>query len=250
MAHSSFASFISIRTTTRAPVEENRINLEISMANRGDEAAYNLQAEIVFEKETYFTARTAQLDPDQTISFTRSIEMPPSKRGEYPLVVVAHYTDANQYPFSALSCITVSNKSDAPPSDLFGNMDAVSLSTTGRVVLTVNNKGEKDLSTSIRLFAPGELKIITPRKQVSIPAGSQKKISFDTENFSALGGSTYQIYAVAEYETEGVHHTGIIPGSIAVTESRDIAGIHRTVVLTILILCTLIFAAAQYIKRK
>ncbi len=250
IANPSFASFISIQTTIRSLVEENRIDLEISTANKGDEAAHNVQVEIVFEGETYFTSKKPKLGSNQTISFNKSIEISPSKQGCYPLIIVTHYTDAHQYPFSALSCIIVSNKRDAPPSVIFGNMADESFSTKGRVVLTVKNRGENDISTSVRLFAPRELKIINSRQQVSMPARSQKEIYFDMENFSALGGSTYQIYATAEYEIKGIHQTGIIPGTLTITKSRQIVGISHTVVLVILIVCTLIFIAAQYIKKK
>lgn len=250
MANASFASFISIQTTTRSLVDENRINLEISLVNKGDEAAYNLQAEIVFESETYFTSKIPKLETNQMTSFKKSIEMSPSKRGDYPLIIVVHYTDANQYPFSALSCIIVSNKRDTPPSDIFGNMKAENFSTRGSLVLTVKNRGEKDISTSVRLFAPGELKITNPMQQVSMPARSQKEIIFDMENFSALRGSTYQLYATAEHAINGVHQTVIMQGSVAITESRHIFGVSQQVVLTILIFCTLVFVAAQYMKRK
>ena len=246
----SFASFISIHTTTQSSLVKNKLTLNVSLQNKGDEAAYDVQAEIMFGFKTFSTPKLKKLPPDRSISFPLSHDIQTGKQGDYPLIIVTHYTDANGYPFSALSCILVSNRKDAPPLEIIGSMETARFTKTGQVKVMLKNNAENDILTSVRLIVPAELNVNIPLKQVSIVSKTQKDIVFELENSSALSDSSYQIYAVAEYDKNEFHKTVIVPGTVFIEKSNRILGIDYKAIILILVLFSLIFLIAQFKKRK
>ena len=132
-------------------------------------------------------------------------------QGVYPVVVIIHYSDANGYPFSALLCRTFSLHQNEPVAEIFGEMTPATLSKKGKIKLTLKNTGKSEIKTSTTLIAPKEFKISQEKQQTAVLSKAVKKLSFPVENFSALTGSQYQIYAISEYEQNGIHQTSITP---------------------------------------
>ena len=249
MAGISSAAIISIQTTIQSTLENGQANLDISLKNNGDEIAYNVQTEFFFEGKTHHTPKISKLGINQTITFMKSIVLPSDIKGDYPLIMLTHYADANDYLFSALSCIRISTTSDTPPMELSGNMEGTGFSKKGRVIAGLKNLAQSDLMATLKLWVPRELKTDNAKQNVSIPPKTGKEITFEVENFSALPGSNYQVYAIAEYDKDGFHQTCLIPGQVSITKSRQLFGISYKGVIGILVFFICIFITAQFIKK-
>ena len=251
LAHTASASFIRLDTSVATDIgKNNSLGLKISVSNKGDEPAHAVQAEIVIGNEVYFSHKQPTLEVARTLHFNQSYPGKNEKQGVYPVIVIIHYSDANGYPFSALLCRTFSHHQNAPVTEIFGEMAPVTLSEKGKIRLTLKNTGKSEIQTSTTLITPKEFKISREKQQTVVLPKALKKLSFAIENFSALTGSQYQIYAISEYEKNGIHQTSITPGTIMVVASKKIIGLEYRTLILILILLAVVFFAAQFKKKK
>ena len=250
LAGVSVASYISLNTTVSSKVDDNKLQIMITSINKGDESAYSVQAEINVAGQKIMAKKLQELGVDKTYKIFEEIKLDLASAGKYPLIVTMHYADANQYPFSALNAQTFIYRAEEIPAQVFGRMRSASFWKEGKVKLTLKNMGAEDISAVTNLVVPRELTVAENNQKMEVCGKSEKSASFKIENFSALHGSTYQVFAVSEYEKDGVHHTNITPGTIKIVESKEIFGISYNVIIALLALLILFFIAAQFIKKK
>jgi len=243
------ASYISLNTTVTSKVTENTLKVLVSVINKGDEAAHNVQAKIRVGDQKILTEKRDQLEVDQTYTGYATFNLPYKTPGQYPLVLVMHYADANQYPFSALTCQTFSYKAGAAPSDIFGQMKGDTFWKQGEAKLLLKNMGEVEIETQVKIIAPRELTVIGEDQKVILLPKAEKKISFPIKNFSALSGSTYQLFALSEYENQGFHRAIFVPGTVRVNETKTVLGINYLYLVFILIVLVFLFLAFQLFKK-
>ncbi|MEE8637769.1 MAG: hypothetical protein V3T21_01860 [Candidatus Margulisiibacteriota bacterium] len=249
-AYSAAASYISLQTSVTSRVVKNTLKVSVSAINKGDEPAHNVQAEIRVKEKTIPAKKLAQLGVNQVYRAQASFNLSHKKPGEYPLIVTMHYADANLYPFSALTSQTFSYKTDALVSEIFGSMQSTTFWKKGKVKLTLKNMSRSEVKASTYLVVPRELTVAEKPFELSIPSKSARDLNFEIENFSALHGSSYQVFAISEYEKNGVYQTSISPGTVKIIKTREIFGINYTVIIVVLLLMVLIFVAAQFLKKK
>ena len=248
--YSAAASYISLQTSVTSRVVKDTLKVSVSAVNKGDEPAHNVQAEIRVKEKTIPAKKLAQLGVNQVYRAQVSFNLSHKKPGEYPLLVTMHYADANLYPFSALTCQTFSYKSEALPGQIFGSLKSASFWKKGKVKLTLKNMSQSEVKALTYLVVPRELTVAEKPFELSIPSKSARDLNFEIENFSALHGSSYQVFAVSEYEKEGVYQTSITPGMVKIVKTREIFGINYKVILVVLLILILIFTAAQVLKKK
>jgi len=244
------ASYISLQTTVNSAVAGNTLTVSISSVNKGDEAAHNVQAEVRLGEKKVVLKKAAELKVNGAYRAQRSFKLDQKVPGEYPLVVVMHYADANQYPFSALSCQTFSYRTESRPSDLFGKLTSSTFWKKGRVKLTLKNLSKADIEASTSLVVPREISAAPDRVEISVPANSKEEAAFELENFSALNGSSYQVFAVTEHEKGSLHQTTITPATVKIMQSQELFGLSYPVIIFIIAVLTLVLVAAQFLGKK
>lgn len=243
---SASASYISLNTTLTTKVENNQLRVLLESINKGDESAYNVQAEIRVGDKKFLAKKRQDLGINQRYKAYTTFKLGKIKPGQYPLVLIMHYTDANQYPFSALTCQTYSYKAANLPSDIFGRMKSRTFWKQGKVKLTLKNMSDSEISTSTFLVIPREITVAGGSQKATLLPKSQQTINFSVENFSALSGSNYQIFAIAEYEKEGRHQTSITPGMLKIVEAKQILGINYLYFMIIFAVLVAVFIAFQF----
>jgi len=245
----TFASFISLKTTVTSVVEKDHLKVVISTVNKGDEPAYNIQAEVRVGDQKILGSKTQELGINQPYQAEAVFPLRLTTPGRYPMVLVMHYTDANQYPFSALNCQTFAYKMDAPPSELFGTLRPVSFWKKAETQLNVKNMGDAKITASVSLVVPRELTVDNGNFKLDIPAKSENSQRISISNFSALSGSDYQVFAAVEYEKDNMHYTSILPGVVKIVEAKTVMGINATFLIVAFILLVVVFVAFQVIKK-
>jgi hypothetical protein len=245
------ASFISLNTSLTTKVTGRQLLVLVKAENKGDETAYNVQAEIRVAHQSVLGQKVSQLPVNSRYQAEFSIPLSKlAKPGCYPLALLLHYTDANQYPFSALSCQTFNfNSTDLPP-EIFGKMTAGSFWKKGEVKLSYKNLGDNKFKLAISLITPRELTVSGEKKTLLLSAKSAESLTIPVENFSALSGSNYQIFALAEYNLGDKHQTVIVPGMIRIADKTTLLGLDRNLLIVILVALLAIFSAAQLLKKK
>jgi hypothetical protein len=245
----SHASYISLQTSLTSQYENDRLTVNVTIVNKGDESAYNVQVEFRVGGRNVLSSKIAELAVGETRELEQTLPFNIARPGTYPLALITHYTDANQYPFSALLMQTfVYRDSGFPP--LSGQLSSASFDREGKLDYKIKNSGQGVVKVQTTLIAPAELTIVPVNRELIIEPGTEQGLSFAVKNFSALPGSTYQIFAVAEFEENGLHYTAIAPGLIKIVARRAILGIDQSIYIAILALLLLLFVGAQLLRKK
>jgi hypothetical protein len=243
------ASYISLNTTLSSKVEGRTLKVSVISVNKGDESAFNVQAEVKAANREVMAEKLTELAVNGTYQAEINFLLPPGKPGSYPLILITHYTDANQYPFSALTAQTFVYQREAP-THLFGQIKSSPFSKEGDLRIILKNSGDKEIRAKTRLIYPNELSVDRAQIDFSIKPKSEQKGRFHLKNFSALSGSTYQLFAVSEFEDAGAHYTNIFPGTVKIMATEEIFGVKYSLLLVALAVLVIVFLGAQFFKWK
>ncbi len=220
-----------------------------SVSNSGDEPAYSVQTSFPAAQGIVFpTLFIARLDPGKQVDtrFDANITaglLP----GKYPVPVMTEYADANNYPFSAVSYSYIVND-ERISSGITGTFGDVKIPKAGNANLKLNvaNRDTVAHNATLMILASKELLATGYEKTVMINAESQKQINVEISSLSALEGSTYSIFAIIEYDSNGRHFSGFARGSVAITKDE---GLFSNILLAAgAIILVILFAYLQ--KRK
>jgi hypothetical protein len=105
---------------------------------------------------------------------------------------------------------------------------------------------DSEISAKTFLVIPREITVAGRSQKITLLPKSQKTMSFSVENFSALSGSNYQIFAITEYEKDGRHQTSITPGMLKIVEAKQILGINYIYFMVVFAVLVAVFIAFQF----
>ena len=217
-----YAKFISLTTTISEIEIENKTQANLTVANYGDEAAFSVSISLIlpegFDSNKIFINKLEPNYPiESTLNITRNKDLLP---GRYPAIVLTEYTDANSYPFSAISYTSIIYKVNTF-SKVSGSMKELSLAgkSSKKLILELKNFDESEHELKIRLFLPKELKVSEKEKTILIKGKEERKIEFDVSNFGALEGSSYFVLASIEYE-DNLHYSSFATGIIKIEKEN------------------------------
>jgi len=247
LAVPAFASYISLNTTLRSKVEGNNLKVIVQVVNKGDESAFAVQAEFRVGGKTLLAEKAPELPVNNLYSATAVLPLNLATPGNYPLILVMHYADANQYPFSALTAHAfVYRQEGVPP--LFGQVKPATFAKDGTVDFVLKNSGNREIKAVTRLVVPRELTALNDRVPLTLAPRSQQSAGFRLSNFSALAGSTYQLFAVTEFEDGGLHFTSLAPGTVRINEGNLLVN-YQALFIGLIIALIVGFIALQF-RRK
>ncbi len=243
------AGVISLTTTVSTDVMiKNTAQVRIELLNSGDEAAYNVQLSLIsdyFDSEPF---HVGNLEPKKPFETNMSISLKDEiKPGNYPVVLLTEYADANDYRFSSVSPVALTYKNPSV-SLVSGSFSEVSLSgkKSKTLTLTVSNRDDVLHDVKVKLILPRELKIDEDEKSVSITGKEEKKLNFKVSNFAGLEGSSYVVLASIEYEDD-VHYSSFARGMIKIGDEENQSRFSIWIPVIIFLALLLIFL---YLKLK
>ena len=149
--------------------------------------------------------------------------------GTYPLIVRLRYHDANMYPYSIVSAMSVQVGESIPQNvPIKGEMIAGQVAEEGALDLRVRNTGLLSLEARLTMVSPAELVVVGDSGKLDIPAGEEKQISYVIKNNGSLPGSRNNVHAIIEYSTSGQHGVVILEESVAAVKQLT-AGLSEDV---------------------
>lgn len=241
------AGFISLKTGTAVNVDKNVLDIKIVAVNKGDESAFGVQAELLIAGQSILLEKKQELTVDASYQVKTSIPLPYKLPGNYPIILVMHYNDANMYPFSALTAQTfVVGKEGV--SSLFGQLSSVVITHDGRVELVLRNSGEHEIKAESRLIAPREITVINEKQTLIVSPRQERRINFSIRKFSALPGSTYQVFSVTEFDEGGLHYTCLAPGMVKIDEENFLVR-YRIIIIIMITILVIAFVALQFVRK-
>jgi hypothetical protein len=242
------AGILRIETQTGATVEGELLTVRVTATNKGTEPAQNVQVHIILLARNRHGPVKDRLDPGQADTFLFKETLKGIKKGRYPLTVLVDFHDANQYPFSAVSCTTFYWKEDANP-DLLSLGNDITVGAAGELLFTIKNLGLEPRKVRSSLVLPKELSTHDPRIDLQIDPRAEKRVVFAIANFSALSGASYPVFCLFEYDSEDTHYTAVARALIKIKKGENWFRRTKLLWLGAAIMLGVILVALQF-KRK
>jgi hypothetical protein len=239
---------LQIQSTTSVKVTGNLMQIEVTATNSGSAPSYGVRAHIITLGEKKSSPMRGQLNRAQSETFYFGKTIPQLKKGSYPLITRVTFHDSNNYPFSAVSCTTLTLKEDSD-SDLLCSGDNVLIEENGLLRFSVHNKGPSTRTIQASLILPDELSTPLPQRGFLIEPGMEETLIFEISNFSALSGARYPAFCIFEYETEDIHHAKVCESLVEIVETENWFQRTQLFWLWAAIILGVIFVACQF-KRK
>lgn len=238
------ATYITLQTSLQSSQGES----SITITNKGDEPAYNLQLTLTSPSSIEKSEPKPSLDVNEefsTIIRTGSSGLLP---GTYPLILNIDYTDGNSYPFSAISVSLFNNKEATNPG-LVTAIEPVTLSGSDKIKLKIKNLDETDKKLKIRIIVPKEI-TAEDEKLLPLAARDEASASFRIKDFSARPNSVYAVFAIIEYEQDGRHYTSISPTSVSIVKSLNVPANILITSLAVLLAIYIIYRVRRKNESK
>jgi len=228
-----WAGHISIQSQVDVSTRKNTLDVAVTVTNHGDESARNVQIKAEAPAFSRESAVQSTLPVGKSDSATFHFPISRLSPGRYPLIVRILYTDANLYPFSALTVSSFARQQDIP-AGLIGILEGTVLRDKGRLTLKLKNLEDESRPLHIRLITPHELSADPSSLETVLAPHQEASYNFSLANFSALSGSSYPVYGLIEYDRTGVHNTAEAMGIVRISDSKLTANNTWLILLGIL----------------
>jgi hypothetical protein len=204
----AMAGTLNIKAQASVHIEKDRLHVTAKAFNHGDEAAHNVQINIVLLGEQLKGPVRTVLGVNQSETFHVEKVISGIKQGRYPLTVMVDFKDANDYPFSALLGTAFYYEKEVDPTLVCVAHD-LEMEKCGELRLEIQNKGADPKQVRATAFLPRELSTPGPQIDFQIESVGQKTILFEIFNSSALPGATYPVFCYLEYDAGDTHYTAV-----------------------------------------
>jgi hypothetical protein len=225
------ASHISMITSTTVSFEKKGfVSVKLKVDNQGDEDSLSVFPTLKLGN------KSIQLKEVPYIAFSGSNlwthdfaidETGLNKPGCYPLFVLITYHDANMYQFSTNQIITVNYQNFNNKKILNVALYASGIKSTGHVNFKVTNNTANIVSGSYQLFLPKEISAEKNQQQFSLGPKEEQIFDFLIKNETALVGSRYNIYGIAQFSDTRHHYTFISSTITNIQESSQKTSINK-----------------------
>jgi hypothetical protein len=211
------ASFISIEVESGVELLQNKLKVSVKVTNKGDESASNLKTSIESGGRWIYGKPRKDLAPNEhfTEEFTEEVSF--EKPGRYPVLISVDYTDANQYPFNAMT-VSYADYGDAPNARVTGSIGVLRLSDSDSLKVSVKNVDEVGRKVSVRLVTSKEFAVSNKVQEIALVPGDEKKVIFEIRNSGGLSGSTYPVFALITCEDTAYRYLNVASGNIIVVK--------------------------------
>lgn len=243
-----YGGFITLNSVLTCEVTPPTVITTLTVENKGNEAAYNLQARFTISEKEWLSKIFPRLEVNQKIEIESIENFEPEKRGNYPLTAKIFFQDAAGYSFTSV-LVTLLTYYEVTRPNLLGTIEEVSMSDQGVLKLQTTNLAYDDVNLDIKVLTPDELSIEPREKNVTLAARIKEDLQFKLSNLSALNGATYPVWVVMEYESEDKHFTYLCSGSVSIEQKINIFEKYWWVFLVLVVVFIGVFVILN-LKKK
>jgi len=246
------ATRIALVAKVQVIPDEDWIEVKLTVENQGDEDTLVISPQLKLGQEEVMLDHIPKLEPNHSHQWTHRFEVRRlgfQLRGSYPLILKTHYHDVNYYPFSMLEVLLLHYKVEPSDPPIKGSLGVESVSHTGKATVNLINLSQHDLSGTVELFLPSELISRTPKTPFQLAKAQDMETTFQLENAWALQGSSYRIYAIAQWVHSDTHYTLALPQLITVTGYKSTGSVFPRIIGGVIFLIIL-FMATLYVEIK
>ena len=230
-----FAGTISIQLDTRIETEGDRLGVHITCKNNGDAEARRLRSILSFPWGESTQELCGRLEAGESVSALRHEKIRIKKAGSYPVKIMVAFKDSRGYPFSALSALVFPYRGEGEGGIVFEASD-LDLEQQGLLHCSLENMTDSKKEVKVRLHLPEEIKTDLNDVRVDIEKGEKRGLEFRLWNLTALGGATYPVFCLCEYESEDRHFSLVSRSKIFIEEYENIFRRNRSVWISLFLL--------------
>ena len=221
LAAPAAAGTISITISQAVEVSGDDLKVNLKVGNSGDEAALSVTPSLRFGDQVVRGKGKESLAPNTSFEETLTLPVGSLGEGRWPYRIAVDYTDQNQYPFQALQTQSVLVGNPAPAKVVVPTIKSGDIAGSGTLTLTVRNLTADPRTARVSVFVPEGLEATDPIREVKLDPWKQQDITVPITNRTALGGSRYPVFVVAEYDDGAVHESAVAQGIVSVIEAQS-----------------------------
>ena len=221
LAAPAAAGTISITISQDVAVSGDNLVANLKVGNSGDEAALSVTPSLRFGDKVVRGKGKESLAPNTSFEETLTLPVGSLGEGRWPYRIAVDYTDQNQYPFQALQTQSVLVGNPAPAKVVVPTIKSGDIAGSGTLTLTVKNLTADPRTARVSVFVPEGLEATDPIREVKLDPWKQQDITVPITNRTALGGSRYPVFVVAEYDDGAVHESAVAQGIVSVIEAQS-----------------------------
>jgi len=192
------------------------VELRLRATNDADTPVRDVGPEIVYHHRTVFADRVPVLDAHAAQEWRTSLEAPPGP-GTFPVTIRVRYTDGR--PGSAV-LVHVLRTPGAPPAEVQVAVATAPVAHLGHADVTLVNAARAAVAGRLVVVLPPELRTDPESRPAEIPAAGRATLPVVVENVAAPPGSVRKMFALFEYERDGVHHAVLGDATVSVVAPR------------------------------
>jgi hypothetical protein len=191
------------------------VSLRLTARSSGDEDATDVEPDVAFLGQTIRGDAQATLAPGTSHDWQLALPRP-SSPGFFPVTVRVRYADAKGYPLSAL-LVHVVRTPGAPAGPVRPTLEGATVAAHGTLRLRLENPQPRTVAGRVRPVVPIEFSTDPETQPAEIPGHGRTDVTLVVQNTGARDGSTYPVYAVFEYDWDGVHQAVVGQATLKVT---------------------------------
>lgn len=195
-------SGISLEVTAVARLEGDRFTVTLTTANKGDQPALNLVAELIHPRTEVQSAPVNRLPGGGSVQLTLTAPAPAAPPGRQAIVALIAFTDPNGHAFSALGWTWLHRGRDMP-SPVVVKALPLDLGDRADLDLTLINPDREAANGRVKLFCPKELTAVPEEQPLVLPPRGSADLGFRLINQTGLVGAGYPILILVEHPREG-----------------------------------------------
>lgn len=249
LASPARAGRLTIDAAAQARLSQGRLEVSLSLTNRGDQPALRLRAELPGREPPVFSEEMARLEPNRTADLDLAAGAPQGPPGRYGLVARIGFQDAGQDQFSALAWAEFFIDRDQP-SPLQVRAGPLALAGRGRLRFEIGNPLEEPLRVRASLYTPWEIAAPGPVRELNLPGRAGRELAFDLINLSGLAGAEYPVMLLLEHRLDGLHSARVVPVQVNLVERPNPVRDHLAWWLAAALGLAGLLAAAQLRARR
>ena len=215
------AGTISITISQGVAVSADKLMVNLKVGNSGDEAALSVTPSLRFGDQVVRGKGKESLAPNTSFEETLTLPVGSLGEGRWPYRIAVDYTDQNQYPFQALQTQAINVGSPPPAKVVVPTIKSADIAGSGTLTLTVKNLTADPRTARVSVFVPEGLEATDPVREVKLDGWKEQDLTVPITNRSALAGSRYPVFVVAEYDAGAVHESAVAQGLVSVIEVQS-----------------------------
>ena len=208
------AGTITLQTTTMDILLNETGTLNMTIINRGDVPAVDVNVFSYFDEKTYFIGNLGE----NTIQIP--VDMHGKNPGTYSLIWKINYRDTKGYPYSAITNSKIV-KQEPTAGNIYLIAADMKMQDNGQLEIIVKNRNTVKKTVSVNLYLSSEL-ISEELKTISTEPNGQDSVIFNVVNNGANENSAYYYIASADYDETGKHYSVISSGTIIIEKQANV----------------------------